>query len=125
MKWCREMELKLIGVCVIAGMVALAMVSLNYRAFRAYYHVPSALRIEPVVRYGRLLWGCSILIIFSGPLLPIFGGLIAVIAHGIRLRFRIAFQHAGESAFPLMAAALNGSMMALGAITVMIYIWTS
>lgn len=117
------MDIKLLGVCLLAGALAMALLSLNYRAFLAYYHVPNALRLEPVVRLGRVLWGCSLLTLFSGPLLPLLGFILAAIAHGVRLRYRIAFQKSGEAAFPLIAAALNGSMMALGAIIMMIYSW--
>jgi hypothetical protein len=112
----------LIFISCLAGLVILLLLQLNFRTFLVFRETHGILRIEPAVRWGRILWGFSFLAAFSGPVGPIFALAIVIAAQGVRMRHRAGYEQAGSAVLPLVTASINAAILGLGSIAAIVYI---
>jgi len=112
----------LIFISCLSGLVLLLLLQLNFRTFLVFRSTPGLLRIEPAVRWGRILWGCSFLAAFSGPAGPLFALAIVITAQTVRMRHGVGCHQAGTAVLPLLTASINAAIVGLGSIAAIISI---
>jgi hypothetical protein len=107
---------------IFVSAVVLLLLPMNFQAFRAFHRTNGNLLLEPLVRWGRMLWGFSILAAFSGPIMPVLSVGIILAFVLVRFRYQDQYPRIGEAIVPLKTAAINAVVFAGASLAMVLYL---